>query len=181
MTQPDAAGDSLYPAQPVPGKTMDFTLKREPHTFTIDDDTFFVPQILAVYNLRRVAATIGSLGEFGNLAAGTADPSKIEETLAGLSEIFLALIPGASGERFVARLNSRGLEGDPTPIDLMRQAIPVLFFLLECYGLRPTKASSTAAPSSSDASTQNDGTSSTDGPSQQALTSDDLTPPNSST
>lgn len=171
---------------------MDFTLKREPHTFTIDEDTFSVPQILAAYNLRRVAAVMGRIGGVGNLLAGQADPQQIEATLEAIGEIFLALIPGAQGERFVARLNSQGRPADekdgkiirpadPPPIDLLRQAVPVLFYLLECYGLRPTSASSIAASSSSDATIPSNGTPSEAGPSASVSQSIDLTPPNTST
>lgn len=187
MTSSDAA-EPLYPAV-IPGKTVDFTLRREPHRIVIDSDEFLVPQILSGFNLRRVAKIIGDLGSFGALMAGTADPATIEVTLRGLDEIFLALMPGATGERFVARLNSQGRPADPEtgrladpePIDLLRQAIPSLMFLLEAYGLRPTRPSSSSANGSTDGSIPNAPASSPDGVSVKASTPTNSEPMNSST
>lgn len=183
----DAAEPVLYPPDRVPGRTLDLTLKREPHILTIAPDTFAVPQILSSIKMRRIAATIGDLGGLDQLAAGVADPRTIERSLNGLEQIILALMPGAAGEKFVARMNSqeREAEGDrpadPEPIDLLRQAIPALMFLLECYGLRPTRPSSTFAGTSNDGSTLNDGTSSTAGvsPAESESTTSEL--PNTST
>ena len=186
MTQPDAADPPLYPPDRVPGRTLDLTLKREPHQLIIDPDTFLVPQTLSSFKLRAVAGVLGDLGGVASLMTGTADPATIDKTLGSLDEVFRILIGGAQAERFLARLNSQEREADPEngrplpdppPIDLMRQAIPALMFLLEAYGLRPTRPSSTSPESlTEDPSTPNDGTSSTDGAQPTASTPGPSTP-----
>lgn len=189
MTFPSDAAESdrLYPAT-VPGRTLDLTIHREPHVLTIDADEFRVPQVLAVHNLRKVISVIGDLGGVGDLMAGSVDPNQVEGVLSALTVVFRALMPGESGRRFVERLNSQGrsagddverrdgsigrlAEDDPEPLDLMRQVLPALMWLLEVYGLRPTTPSSTSAATSNDGTSQNDGTSSGAGASLAESTS----------
>lgn len=186
MTQSDAADAPLYPPDRVAGRTLDLTLKRDPHQLVIEPDTFLVPQILSSFKLRAIAGILGDLGGLASLMTGTADPKTIATTLGSLDEVFRILIGGAQGERFIARLNSQEREADPEngrplpdppPIDLMRQAIPALMFLLEAYGLRPTQPSSTSPESlTEDQSIPNDGTSSTDGAQPTVSTPGPLTP-----
>lgn len=162
MTQPDAA---------VP----DFTIRREPHRFTIDEDTFSAPAFLAPFTLKQLAVEAGSIGDLGKLT----DVDSVIKAIDTASAVMATLMPGESGQRFKARLESQGGEGDPKPIDLMQQAIPALYYLLECYGLRPTKPSSSSLDGSTDGQTNDPsaGTSSTAGPSQPASTSEHSIPP----
>jgi hypothetical protein len=177
MTTPDAADSTI------PGRSADFTIRRDPHTFTIDDDTFKAPAILSQITLRRIVGSLTDLGDLGNLTV-----EKMPQALEAVGRVVGALMPGPSGRRFVDRLNADPDDideatGEPKvpPIDLMRQAIPALMFLLECYGLRPTAPSSTSSDGSTDGSTQSGGESSEAGASPSESESTSSTPPTSST
>jgi hypothetical protein len=186
MTEPDAAVTPYDPpAVTVPGKTADFTIRRDPHTFTIDDDTFKAPSLLSSVALTRVVDVLMELGSIDGLGR---DPSKIKPGLEAVGRAMKILLPGASGRRFLERLNSDPEQvddetGEPVtpPIDLLRQAIPAMMFLLECYGLRPTRPSSSSSNGSTDGNTPNVDASSMAGVSLPVSESMDLTPPNSST
>ena len=167
MTSPDAAE---------PRPTPDFTVPREPHTFKIDGEEFKAPAILSPITLRKLAVQASKLDELGSLSAMT-DVASILAAIDALSDAMRTLMPGTYGQRFAERLNSEGgeaEEGQPAPvppIDLMKQAMPAFFYLLECYGLRPTVPSSPLPAGSTDGSinTPSDGTPSTDGASQTDL------------
>ena len=164
MTEPNPVGDA--PAVDADG-VRDFTIRREPVRFRIDDDVFQVPNTLAIPKLRKLA---GLHAELGNTATLMSTDAGIDMLLEITSRMFELIIGGEHGKRFVARLNSGGDLEDPAPIDLMKQAMPVLFFVLESYGLRPTEPSSASLPGSTDGqtATPSDGISSTDGASQEA-------------
>lgn len=160
MTSPDAAEHV----------TPDFTVKREPITFTIDGDTFSAPALTAPYTLKRLAAVAGQLGDLSNLT----DMGSVMEAIDALGQVMSLLMPGASGKLFKARLESEGRdadsddgrpEPDPAPIDLMTQAIPAFYYLMERKGLRPTVPFSPSPTGSTDGQTDtlSDGTSSTAG------------------
>ena len=151
MTTPDAA------ETPVP----DFTIRRPPIQFTIDGDTFSAPNVLSPITLRKLAAQASSIGDLGNIS----DIESIVKAIDVLGEIMVALMPGASGQLFKRRLGSEGGDDEPAPIDLMGQAIPAFYFLLERYGLRPTVPSSPSPTGSTDGQTNtpSDGISSTAG------------------
>lgn len=167
MTQADAA----VPTVP------DFTIKREPHSFVIDGETFLAPALLAPVTLRKMAVQVGALGDLGSMT----DVQSIIKAIDAVGAVMATLMPGDSGRRFKARLESEGGEEDPTPIDLMGQAIPALYYLLECYGLRPTQPSSSSPAGSTDgASIPSDGTSSTAGASDTESTSPGSPPPTGS-
>lgn len=144
----DAADNSQ-----APDGVRDFTIKMEPHRFRIDADIFSAPPILSPVTLGKLAALHANMGEMGGVEG-------IEVTLAAVSSMFRLILPGPSGERFAERLMSVD-----EPIDLQRQALPALYYLLECYGLRPTQPSSPSLDGSTGESTdtQSDGISSTDG------------------
>ena len=181
MTEPDAASSQV----------PDFTIHREPITFRIDDDIFSAPAFTAPFTLKALAAEAASVGDVGNLT----DVQSVIKAMDSLGKIMGALMPGPSGQLFKRRLESQGrperqdeetgevLPADPPPIDLMGQAIPAFYFLLERKGLRPTVPSSgsPAGSTGEQTSTQSDGTSSTDGLSPMASTSDDSTSPTGST
>jgi hypothetical protein len=158
MTQPDAA---------VP----DFTIPRPPHQFTIDSDLFLAPGFLAPFTLKKLAREVGLLGDLNNLSG---DVEAVVKAIDAAGAVMATLMPGPSGQLFRARLFSEGGPDDPLPIDLMKQAIPALYYLLECYGLRPTVPSSPSSDGSTDGqtSTPSEATSSTAGVSPVALTSE---------
>lgn len=138
----------------------DFSVPMDPKPFRIAPDDFEAPALLAPMMLRKLAGLHGQLG----------DQADIEATLNLVADMFALLLPGESGQRFKARLLTEG--ADPPPIDLTRQAMPVLYWLLEEYGIRPTEPSSPSPNGSTDGPTDtpNDGTSSTDGASAETST-----------
>lgn len=152
----------------------DFSLPMDPVRFRIDPDTFDAPALLSPMALKKAAALHGQLGDPEQVGAD------IDRTIRLVADIFAVFLPGSSGNRFRARLLTEGrdadpdadpprLEPDPPPIDLTRQALPALYWLLEQYGMRPTGPSSPSPNGSTDGQTDtlNGGTSSTDGASQE--------------
>lgn len=141
-----------------PDQIRDFTLRMEPKQFRIDSDVFQAPAILSPVTLAKLAKLHASMA--------LTDTSKdVEKTLRQVGDMFKLLLPGKSGERFVERLMS-----DTEPIDITRQALPALYWLMEEYGLRPTEPSSPSSNGSATDSTPNDGTSSTAGASPATST-----------
>lgn len=134
-------------------KIRDFTLTISPHQFRIDEDIFVAPGILSPITMRKLANLHGTLGD-------RTQSSDLDGALSSIAEMFRLLLSGPSGQRFAERLFS-----ETEPIDLTRQALPVLYWLLEEYGLRPTQPSSDSSDSSTQPGTDtpSDGTSSTDG------------------
>ncbi len=146
----------------------DFTIHREPKQFRIDNDTFKAPAIISPVALQKIQAMYAKIGDLAGIG------NDIDKTLSILGQIFAILLPGTSGARFKERLLS-----EEEPLDLNGQVIPVLYWLLEQYGMRPTQPSSPSPDGSTDGQTDtpNDGTSSTAGPSPTESTTDDSTPP----
>jgi len=130
----------------------DFSIPDKPKPFRIGplpDDVFEAPPIIAPVTLVNLPNLMRQLGGIG--AIKDADDAK--QVMEGVKSVFRELLTTESGERFTARLDSKD-----RPVDLMRQIIPIVQWMLEVYGLRPTQVSS-SSPESSEA----DGTSSTDG------------------
>lgn len=156
MTEPDTNG------------VRDFTIRRDPIQFRIDDDVFKAPPIISPVALVKLGKLHTDMGDEANI---TRD---VEATLQRVGDMFTILLPGPSGQRFKERLLS-----EDQPIDLQQQAIPALYWLLERYGLRPTQPSSPSPTGSTDGQTNdpNDSTSSTDGASPTESTGEPSTPP----
>lgn len=113
----------------------DFTLKIKRYGFKIDQDIFHAHAAMglpAMQDLIKVSKSIGDAMRTGEYDA--------------ITEIFKQLLDGPSGERFAQRVISRGADA----IDVRKQLLPVIYWLLEKHGLRPTQpssASSTGSPS----------------------------------
>lgn len=152
---------------------VDFTIRRDPIKFRIDDDIFQAPPLIGGYVLRRLGSLHARLGDASALVGQDAQAS--DRMIQLVADIFQLLIGGAGGKRFAARLLSDGSPGDldadppvpPSPpvIGLTTQALPALYYLLERYGLRPTVPSSPSEAGSTDGETdiRNAGISSTAG------------------
>ena len=157
---------------PVPSNDVpDFTIKRDPIQFRVDDDVFSAPAMISPVTLRKAAEMHGRLAEVSGDEA-----TQAAAAIDLIGDLMRVLMPGPSGRRFVERLRSEGRpadlddnppreEPDPPVISLTEQAIPALYYLLERYGLRPTVPSSPSLDGSTDGSTNSpsDGISSTDG------------------
>lgn len=138
-----------------PTTIRDFTLPMEPIRFRVDDDEFTAPAFLSPVALKRFATKFAQVQHL--LANPMAD---IDAAIGGFADLLVTLIPGESGQRLHDRLLS-----EDHPIDLTRQALPILYFLMEQWGLRPTQPSSSSPDGSA---TLSEDTSSTDGASPGA-------------
>jgi hypothetical protein len=147
---------------------IDFTIKRAPHSFRIDDDVFEAPAMISPVTLRRLA---GLYDKFNAAATGGAsfDEDQIGQQIELMAAVFKLLLPGASGARFADRLMADPEQSATPPIDLQHQALPALYYLLESYGLRPTVPSSDSPAGSTEEPTSgpSGGTSSTAGASPE--------------
>ena len=138
-----------------PAHVRDFTLPMEPIRFRVDEDEFAAPAFLSPVVLKRFAA------KFAEVQPLLANPmADIDAAMTGFADLFVTLIPGESGQRLHDRLLS-----EDHPIDLTRQALPILFYLMEQWGLRPTAPSSSSPDGSP---TLSEDTSSTAGASPEA-------------
>jgi hypothetical protein len=144
----------------------DFTVARKPHRFRIAPDLFTAPAIISAHTLRTAARLHGSLGDMD-----MSTDEGLGGALTAVAEVMKVLIPGPDGVRFAERLLTDGADENTPAIDLQAEALPVIYWLLEQYGLgRPTVPSSDL-PAGSTASTTGDPTdttSSTDGVSPTA-------------
>jgi hypothetical protein len=130
----------------------DFSLSEEPVVFKIGDDDFPChPEV-----------SLDTLVELATLRSSNSDGVDIEAQMRRMHDFFDYVIadPGM-GERFRERTAVPTKEKpNPKPIG-MRHIVPIMQWLMEVYGLRPTQPSSESADGS--AST---GDSSTDGASE---------------
>ena len=169
MTSPDAAVPS--PSPPLDANGLpDFTVRREFHSFRVDDDVFTAPGTIGGYQIRKIGQLHSEFALITDFAGET------DHMIFLVSEMFKVLLPGADGRLFAERMMSDGDPGDPFTVAAgvwvlgMDQAIPILYFLLERYGLRPTVPSSPSLSGSTAGLTDgpSDGTSSTAGASLAA-------------
>jgi hypothetical protein len=114
----------------------DFSLPMEPKRFRLDPDVFEAPPMIPGGQLKRILAVYRGIKDLGD---------DIEAILASYADAFRLMMPGPQGERFAARLLTEGGPDDPPPISMNDQAVPVLLWLLEEYGMRPTQPSSASA------------------------------------
>jgi hypothetical protein len=159
MTAPDAAA---YDAEGV----RDFTVARKPHRFRIAPDLFTAPAIISAHTLRAAARLHGSLGDMD-----MSTDEGLGAALTAVGEVMKVLLPGPGGVRFAERLLTDGADETMPAIDLQKEALPVIYWLLEQYGLGRPIVPSSDLPAGSTASTTgdlSDITSSTDGASPTA-------------
>lgn len=150
-------------------RRRDFTLTDEPVVAVIGGDEYTAPPSIAPI----------ILGELSEVAAGISVPTsdqgakKMGETLNRIADVFDLLLDDEPAKRFRQRLLAR-----KNALDLTKQVIPIMHWLLECYGLRPTGPSSPSANGSGDG---NGGTFSTDGAQPETSTLLPFPPTDSST
>lgn len=127
----------------------DFTIKRKRIKFKIDDDVFEATAILSIplmHELVKVGKNVQQL-------VG-------EQKFDSVTSVFQKILLPASAKRFGERLDA--IYDDA--LDIKEQVIPVLYYLMEQYGVRPTQPSS---DSSTGSPSETDGTTSTAGLSPQ--------------
>jgi hypothetical protein len=128
---------------PAPAPARDFTKKRKPLAFTIDDDHF-----------EATAALPGDVfAEFVTTYNGTSETETYQQQHDLLKAALQMVLLPASWERFAARLRDK-----TNPID-DDQMSDVIIWLLEEYGMRPTRPSQdssdgSASPESGTSSTE---------------------------
>lgn len=108
----------------------DFTKKKPPVEFQIDDDIFIAPSVLPVPTMQELADVAGSI-------KNETDNKKLFEKLTGIYDVILT---EKSAARFQERVKSK-----TEPIDI-NQLVDIMMWLLEEYGLRPTQPSSDSSP-----------------------------------
>lgn len=108
----------------------DFSKKREPVEFKIDNDLFTAPSVLPIPTMQELAETADAIKTETN-------NSQLFKKVTG---IFDAVLTDASASRFRERVASK-----EEPIDI-EQLIDIMLWLLEEYGLRPTQPSSDSSP-----------------------------------
>ena len=103
----------------------DFSIAEKRISFKVDDDIFD-------------AYTVLSIPAMQDLVLLSKDISKLveNENYEPILKIFDVLLSEKSAARFRERLSAKN--GDDA-LDLRRQVIPILHYLLERYGLRPTQ------------------------------------------
>lgn len=147
----------------------DFTIAMKPHRFRIDADVFAAPAILSPVALKRMAGMHAALQGAGGAAAldnveamlstfseifkvllpGSSGQRFAARLEADGSQPDLKAMAEAHGTepRLVAEEIALGSFPESEiiylqPIDLLRQAMPAFYWLLEQYGMRPTQQSS---------------------------------------
>jgi hypothetical protein len=121
----------------------DFTIKEKRIAFRIDDDVFEAYGVLGVPLLQELVEMSEGLSKMVS-----------EKKYDGIFDIFGKILYPDSAKRF----KERGLAIGDDAIDVRRQVLPILHYLLEKYGVRPTQPSSSSSTGSPD---EIDGTSST--------------------
>jgi hypothetical protein len=148
------------PDQTGGAEVLDFTIKREPLWFRIDDDLFQAAPALpagVAFQFAELASTLG----------GDSGDERVAQARAAMT-LFEKILYPDSYRRFQERMHSVEQPIDP------HQLFQVVSGLMARYGLRPTEPS---ADSSASPEPPADGTNSTDAPPPPASTS----PPSPST
>lgn len=128
------------------GLTPDFTIPREPKIFILGGATYHAPGILSPITLKRVGSIAAKLG--GGFDVGDMTEERLIELVTAVADALGHLVGGAHGKEIRERVLS---EGDDA-IDLMREALPAFTWLMEAYGMRPTRPSSPSSSGSMDGS-----------------------------
>jgi hypothetical protein len=143
---------------------MDFSVAREPIPFTADGDRFEAPAVPApevLADLIRRTKGLNKLVQDGNA----------EMLIEALDGIFAQILDEDSAALFSERLKSRR-----RAFDIKRQIIPILNYLMERWGLRPSEPSKSSSTTPAET-----GTASTGGVPAEESTPSDSTADASST
>lgn len=149
-----ASAITFAPPPPVDDTVQirDFTIKEKRVAFRVDDDVFEAYGLLGITLMQDLVEAAKGLGKM------------IEnKNYDGITGLFSKILYPQSAERFNARVVAVGDEA----IDVKRQLIPILYYLLESYGVRPTQPSSSSSAGSPSGT---GGTTSTPGSSTEVTT-----------
>lgn len=123
----------------------DFTIKKKRLKFKIDDDVFEAHALLGLPLMQELVRTAKNMSTLVR-----------EQKFEGVFDIFDKVLYPESAARFRERAQATGDDA----VDVKRQLLPILYYLLEEYGVRPTQPSS---DSSTGSSSETDGITSTAG------------------
>jgi hypothetical protein len=164
MTPTEAADRFGVPVEVRAGndeiEIRDFTIKEKRAKFRVDDDVFEATAIMSIPMMQGMMQAARGIGD----VMGTAeeDENSVASKLEKIYEIFDKILIPTSAKRFRERLEAEPASDDA--LDARRQVIPILYYLLEKYGLRPTTPS---AESSDGSPSESSGTTSTPGSSTE--------------
>jgi len=152
-----------------PAATPDFTVSVEPIVFRCDGREYKAPRTINPLNLKSMLGAVSKV----NFDDVNYLMEHFEEVTPLIQTVLKALVPGPGGQYLADRvaapvLGEDELEANPDalrPLDLVKQALPIMAYLLEELGLRPTTPSSVSSDGSmaDTTATPNGGTSSTAG------------------
>lgn len=108
----------------------DFTVAKKYIGFKIGDDKFIAYARLGIPTIQALVAAAGTMEK--------AQSEKDEKAFEGLFTVFDEVLLPEHAKRFRERAMSKGAE----TIDVQRELMPAIYYLLECYGVRPTQPSS---------------------------------------
>lgn len=129
---------------PMEARFKDFSKKRVPIVFRIDNDDFQALSVLPVPVMQRLVSEASKLK----------DQEATETALADVLNIFNSVLYPDSAAKFQERVQSLD-----NPVDL-NQVMDIMVWLMELYGQRPTQPSSdssTGLPSGTDGTISVDG------------------------
>lgn len=134
-------------------RIADFSYRPSPIRFTIDGETYDCKPTLPLSMFESVADLMDD-GR-GGFDENNVTRDNIREILGKFSKIFELVMTKESAARFNARMM------DPDyPLDIKHQVMPIMSWILEQYGVRPTEHSSESSDGSEHVRT---GTGSADG------------------
>jgi hypothetical protein len=140
----------------------DFTLDRPSIKFAISGEKFDAVPALGIGLLQQISEVATQFTDDTDT-----DPAHLGAKLQAFVTLCEVILEPESAERFM-KLAPR--------LDVQEQIIPLIFWLLEAYGLRPTEVSSSSSDSSPN---ETDGTTSEDGVSNLVSMSEISLPTNS--
>lgn len=126
----------------------DFTIKQKLIRFRVDNDVFTAHRILSLplmQSLLKISSNISAVMK--------------EENYEVIFDLFDAILEPESALRFRQRAMSIGVDA----LDVKAQLLPIMHYIIESAGLRPTQPSLTSSDGLRDG---NSGTSLTDGSAQ---------------
>lgn len=106
----------------------DFTIKDKRIPFRVDDDVFYARGALSLALMQQLVKT----------AEGLNDAVKANN-FSGIVDLFGKLLTPESVERFTQRITS---EDSDDALDVKRQLLPIMYYIMEKHGVRPTQQSS---------------------------------------
>lgn len=148
MTTPDTLHepDELTPPGAYDLDFKDFSLPEDelrPKRFKIGADVFTAPPFIGARGLAALAGQAAKLSRLGDLEKFGEE--ELVQLLEDIGDLMVTMLDKdtKSGERFKARLLSTD-----NPLHLQKQVLPIIFWLIEAYGLRPTEPPSSSATGS---------------------------------